>query len=356
MQLEKNISQLLYCHDCVIVPEFGGFVANYRSATIDPVRQIAHPPSKEISFNKQLQRNDGLLLDHVAETENIGHPEANTIIAKHVATWQETLSEGRRLELKGLGGLYFDKWNKLQFDPERHNEHLTSAFGMTAVQLPELRTTEQEQKVPGPAVVVNIDRVEKSQTEEKEEPVSLWPAAAASVVLLLAFGLWLNGRTGFANKGMSQSSGLNPFKEAPTPKYNTYSLQGLDLKADVETELEHPQGLDYFRYSFEDHQVGEEGAVVAWNVPEMAEAVNTMVATPKPSERFHVVGGCFREESNAIGLIQKLGALGYDPKLVDQHRGLFRVAVGSYQSKQQALRALAAVRKEHTPSAWLLVK
>jgi hypothetical protein len=38
MELNKYISDLLRKHNCVIVPDFGGFVANYRSAVIDKVR------------------------------------------------------------------------------------------------------------------------------------------------------------------------------------------------------------------------------------------------------------------------------------------------------------------------------
>ncbi len=70
MKIDQHISDLLYCYDCVIIPDFGGFVANYRSAEIDKKRNILYPPSKGIIFNKNLVHNDGLLANKIAKDEN----------------------------------------------------------------------------------------------------------------------------------------------------------------------------------------------------------------------------------------------------------------------------------------------
>ena len=76
-KVDKHISELLYQHDCVIVPEFGGFVANYCSAKIHPTQHTFTPPSKSIVFNSNLKNNDGLLANHIALAENTNYPEAN---------------------------------------------------------------------------------------------------------------------------------------------------------------------------------------------------------------------------------------------------------------------------------------
>ena len=44
MKIEEHISELLFEHDCVIVPDFGGFVCNYAPARIDPVKHLFEPP------------------------------------------------------------------------------------------------------------------------------------------------------------------------------------------------------------------------------------------------------------------------------------------------------------------------
>ncbi|MBK6829485.1 MAG: hypothetical protein IPG92_01495 [Flavobacteriales bacterium] len=32
MGIERDLHDLLFCHDCVIVPQWGGFLTHYRSA------------------------------------------------------------------------------------------------------------------------------------------------------------------------------------------------------------------------------------------------------------------------------------------------------------------------------------
>ena len=55
------ISELLFLHDCVIVPEFGGFIGNRKSAQLNKTTNSLTPPSKQILFNTNLKTNDGLL-------------------------------------------------------------------------------------------------------------------------------------------------------------------------------------------------------------------------------------------------------------------------------------------------------
>ena len=65
------ISELLFLHDCVIVPEFGGFVGNRQSAKLNKTTGALTPPSKQILFNTNLKTNDGLLISHIANQEEI---------------------------------------------------------------------------------------------------------------------------------------------------------------------------------------------------------------------------------------------------------------------------------------------
>jgi len=61
MQLATYIKDLLYRYECVIIPGFGAFLTQYQSATINSANNSIFPPGKQVSFNRQLQTNDGLL-------------------------------------------------------------------------------------------------------------------------------------------------------------------------------------------------------------------------------------------------------------------------------------------------------
>ena len=49
------VEKLLYKHDCVIIPGFGGFVCNMEHARIDQVTHVIIPPGKHIIFNPNLK-------------------------------------------------------------------------------------------------------------------------------------------------------------------------------------------------------------------------------------------------------------------------------------------------------------
>ena len=71
MTIANYLKDLLYRYDCVIVPNFGGFVTNRISARIDADSNTFYPPTKEVGFNSHLTHNDGLLANYIASSENI---------------------------------------------------------------------------------------------------------------------------------------------------------------------------------------------------------------------------------------------------------------------------------------------
>jgi hypothetical protein len=115
VKIDLYISDLLYSYDCVIVPEFGGFVANYAPAQIQAVQHKFTPPSKKISFNKNLNNNDGLLTNHIAERRSISYDEANTIIRSFVSKSLAGLNQGDKIQIEKVGVLYLDPEQNIQF-------------------------------------------------------------------------------------------------------------------------------------------------------------------------------------------------------------------------------------------------
>ncbi|RZK52859.1 MAG: hypothetical protein EOO59_13130, partial [Hymenobacter sp.] len=64
MSLSDHLRPLLRDHDCVIIPDFGGLVAEYTAAKVQPAgRHLLSPPTRQVAFNQALTRNDGLLVD-----------------------------------------------------------------------------------------------------------------------------------------------------------------------------------------------------------------------------------------------------------------------------------------------------
>ena len=74
MTIFKEIYDLLYNNDCVIVPKFGAFVLKNHSAYIRNYN--FYPPRKIISFNAMLDENDGLLVKYLSTSRNISYKKA----------------------------------------------------------------------------------------------------------------------------------------------------------------------------------------------------------------------------------------------------------------------------------------
>ena len=129
MELAKHIEILLQSHNCVIVPDFGGFIANYRSAVIDRANKRILPPAKNILFNAKLTNNDGLLANAVVQAMRCTYPEALNQISTDVADWNAQLAKSLRIDLGELGFLY-QQDNRIVFEQGRDLNLLLQAYGL----------------------------------------------------------------------------------------------------------------------------------------------------------------------------------------------------------------------------------
>ena len=77
--MDEYLIDLLYLHDCVVIPNFGGFVTRRVPAQLKD--GVFYPPKKEIAFNACLTENDGLLAHHIAKQHPCTYEQASEIIA-----------------------------------------------------------------------------------------------------------------------------------------------------------------------------------------------------------------------------------------------------------------------------------
>jgi len=126
------INDLLYLHECVIIPGLGGFVTNYRPSRLNEKRGVFYPPTKEISFNRSLTKNDGLLANWIVRKEGIGYEKANRRIAYFVEDVRVKLNQGQRVVLENVGILYCDRRFNILFEPVNYN-FLTDSWGMEEI-------------------------------------------------------------------------------------------------------------------------------------------------------------------------------------------------------------------------------
>ncbi|NQY07569.1 MAG: SPOR domain-containing protein, partial [Flavobacteriaceae bacterium] len=130
MSIAKHISDLLYRYDCVIVPDFGAFLTQRKSAQV--FAPVFHPPSKEISFNEQIQHNDGLLVTHIAKNKHFTYDTALEHIQNEVHSLKDALNKGEDILLENIGMISLTAEDRLNFHPSDSVNYLTDSFGLSS--------------------------------------------------------------------------------------------------------------------------------------------------------------------------------------------------------------------------------
>ena len=138
MTVEKYINELLYRYDCVIVPNFGGFITNKIGAKVNSFTHTFHPPTKQISFNTHLKQNDGLVVSYIAAVENISFEKALAKINASVTSWNESLKNGA-VVFENIGALAFNAEKQLIFEPQKEHNFLTNSFGLSTISSPAIK-------------------------------------------------------------------------------------------------------------------------------------------------------------------------------------------------------------------------
>ena len=134
MRLEEHISQLLFQHDCVIVPNFGAFISNTANVAFDEQTNTFISPRKELSFNSSLTKSDGILVNKIAHDEPMAFDKAQTYLDEQVYFWQEHLKNGKILTLKNIGEIQFNEAGKIDFKPENAQNYFIAAYGLSNLQ------------------------------------------------------------------------------------------------------------------------------------------------------------------------------------------------------------------------------
>ena len=308
MQLETYISDLLYRYECVTIPEFGSFLTQQVSATINESTHAFYPPKKAVSFNEQIQQNDGLLAHYIADVEKIPFEIATKKIAKRVRVLKSYLTQGETLTFNNIGEVVFNNEGKILFEPTYSLNYLTDSFGLSQFVSPTVTREVYKEEVQQIEKVIPI-----TVSAEKRKSKPYFKYAAIAVIALTLGGL-------VANNYMNQ-------------------------QIETHNQLAQEQATEQL-----DNKIQQ--ATFSLN-PLPAITLNVT----KQSGNYHIVAGAFRVEANCDKKINQLKADGFNARKIGVNKyGLHEVVYASYENGQDALKAIREIRKNHNKDAWLLVK
>ena len=128
------IRELLFRHDCVIIPGFGAFIGNYFPSHIDRNEGLFYPPVRRITFNRHLTGNDGLLIGHVSSHLNISYGESRDMISTWADELRSKIMAGTILNIDHLGTFSLNREGTVIFEPDTTVNYLLSSYGLTSYQ------------------------------------------------------------------------------------------------------------------------------------------------------------------------------------------------------------------------------
>ncbi len=309
MQLEPYISDLLYRYECVTIPEFGSFLTRRVSATIHESTHTFYPPKKILSFNEQIQKNDGLLAHYIADVEKIPYEEATKKVQKRVKYLKSFLIEGETVDFHNIGSLSLNQEGKILFEPSYHLNYLTDAFGLSQFVSEDVKRETYKETVEEIEKVVPI-----AVTPERRKSRPYLKYAAVAIIALTIGGL-----------------GASKFYVDNINEHNQLAQE------QANEQLE--------------NKIQEATFVIDNPLP----AVTLNIT--KQSGNYHIIAGAFRIEENSDKKVSQLREQGFKARKIGVNKyGLHEVVYASYEDRLEALDALRTIKRTHNSDAWLLVK
>jgi hypothetical protein len=387
MSIAPHITELLHHHNCVVVPNFGGFIANYTSATIHPIDRRIWPPSKHVLFNPKLINNDGLLGQTIAEVDQISYPKALDFIGESVKKWQSDLAKGKRIEIGEIGFLVQENGQVL-FEQTREINLLLQAYGLSSIQFTsfaETVTEKSETNLPQAVVeddhqILEIATLQEAKiiplvaTDSKPDGAVIIPIqekkksstwkylGAAAAIPLLFYSYWIPVQTDFIDTGKIQLADFNPIHQTPQRVFEMRTnVQELPSISEFPAWEELTKTVADSDASIFNYQVDEDFFIpilldkTKTSVVEDQTALHQPETSSAADKSFHLIGGCFSIKQNADNFVLDLKEKGFNASILDFENGLYRVAAGSFSDASEAGQNLIMFVNQGF-SGWVLKK
>lgn len=344
IQLERHIEILLLENECVIVPDFGGFMTHHVSARYDEADCMFLPPHRTLGFNPQLRINDSVLAQSYVEAYDISYPEALRRIRTEVKELQQQLQEWGSYEMKNLGILTINQEGNYEFAPCEAGVLSPDIYGLgnftfkhlkddtlikPTVDLPQTTKMQEEQEViPQDASLLDFTDDNQEIPDEK------------AIVIKMA---WIRNAVAVA-------AAVVAFFLISTPIANS------DLQHQSISQLQHNI---LYKLIPQDTDIIPAEPVTKEVLPAPTQSPDTTKATPpvavsKKQTTYMIIVASQVKMSNAESLVNKLQQQGFKDAKVFVRNKIVRVSCGEYSTQEEAYRQLNKINgKEEFWEAWV---
>ncbi len=332
------IETLLYEHDCIIIPNFGGFVVNVKDFEFNTKEEKIYPRKRWIAFNERLRSDDGVLATAWAKKERISHKIAFDQISQFGQSLKDSLKSEPIIVLPKLGTFSLTAESKISFLPNPEQNFDLSQFGLLPVGLP------SPTKISKPVLLENP--IEKSLTlheeisEETIEEEVLVPRRISTKVYVYALLAFLLG-------GLSAY-----YLTEPNSRYVNSSLSPFTIK--IKKEKNTPTISKSQLPIPEEKTIATDSSIQASPQEPSIEEIKTPVN--HESNSVFLVAASFQTQAKAELALSELKSKGFDqavilPKSADAIH--FRVSIGTEASMEAGYKKAAEIKSQKKLDIWV---
>lgn len=210
----EHIEYLMMRYDCVVVPGWGAFIANYCAAHYDEDNSCWKRPHRTIGFNASVNHNDGLLAQSLVRREGLNYDEAMAFIADSVTTFRQQLSMDCEVSMGRLGYFRSSQGQYIEFVPFYQDNASDRYYGLADLECPTVETLERQEAIDddSTAIVPN----ERNIFSRKATQI------AASIAVLLGLGVMLSTPM-IVDRNLHEAS-ITPTVKAPQAQQLAYDV------------------------------------------------------------------------------------------------------------------------------------
>ena len=367
IELIKHIEILLLENDCVIVPEFGGFITYYQPAHYEEKESAFLPPIRTVGFNPQLIMNDGVLAQAYMQTYHTDFPDAVRKIAEKVNEMKEILYKEGMVEMPGIGVLHYTIYNTFEFHPNVSGVLSPTLYALDAFTMKPLsvEVVADEPMLPRTEQVEDILPV-----KEKKEFLlnSQWlrNAVAVAVAAILFFVMSVPVENTYVDKGVYASLGTDCLFDAIRSQSVATSLpkKGEDEPQTLKTTDIVPVKVKVEKVvAAPKTDETPKPVVLVSNSVKTSKSVETSKPTvaPKltvvknPKKNYHIIVASLTTSADAKRMLRTYREQGYADAVVKENKGRFRISLCSYTDKSVAYQKMEELKKNDAfKGAWML--
>jgi len=318
------IEHLLYDHECVIIPQFGGFVVNAKDFSFNEKEGRIHPKKKCVAFNEKLKTDDRFLSTEWANKNSLTLKEASEEISTFSKELTSQLKTNGEINFGLLGVFTLNNEKRISFSPNPGFNADLSVFGLFPVGLGHTISvkTKKPELVPAP-ISDDLPLI----ASEDYQPVKM----NKSVYVYAFFAFILAGLGAFflTDPATNQSqSSLNPIKIAksiaPVKVIEVHKEDTLSTKAII-------------------YQADNESPVI--NSPEI-----------KQTDVIYLVAASFQSLTQAEKGLKEFKSRGFDKAeiiLKNENTKFYRISLGTEHTMEAGYAKASELKAEKKVDIWV---